>query len=230
MNPQDLADPLHAQILPIIEIQHNAMAVREVTDRLDQHGPHLGALELNLRIVPHFSEQAPQAGLLGDLFKDSQVSSSLDDFDAAHGPADARPRPRSRRTLRLLGFGCADAFLILPFLLANAARKPVHRAGAVEDGSPNPVLRVGLQEDATARVKAFDGLKQADDPVAHQILKLHRKPQPHPQGFRDQPHLRHVEQQQPLAFRRGSLPVRSVLLSARGRGGGQDDIHVSFRA
>ena len=128
----------------------------------------------------------------------------------------------------MLGF--AHALLILPLLLADAARKPVHGARAVKNGSPNPVLRVRLEKNAPARVKALDGFEQADDPVAHQVLELHRKPQPHPQGFRDQPHLRHVEQQQPLAFRRGGLPVRSVLLSARGRGGGQDDIHVWFRA
>jgi len=96
MNPEDLPDPLHAQLLPIIEIQHHAMAVGEAADRMGQHAPHLGALELDFRIVPHFSEQAPQAGLLGDLLKDSQVRSSLDDFHPAHGPPAAWPLRRTR--------------------------------------------------------------------------------------------------------------------------------------
>ena len=194
------------------------MAVREAADGVGQHGPHLGALELDFRIVPDASQQAAQSGLVGDLFEDCQVRSGLNDFHSHHRPAGATPRPRVRPSHRRRGFCCAQALLILPFFLAHAARKPVHGAGAVEDGAPNAVLRVGLEQHAPSRVKALDGSQQPDDSVAHQVLILHGKPQPDAQGLRDQPYLRHMEQQQPLALRRQGILVRVSRLADRGSG------------
>lgn len=52
------------------------------------------------------------------------------------------------------------------FFVARAARHPVHASQPVEDGAPDAVLGVGLQENAARGIVAAHGAKQPDDPEA----------------------------------------------------------------
>jgi hypothetical protein len=203
MDTKHLTNALHAEFPPVVEIEHEPMPLRKAAHSMLEHGSHFSALEFDLRVVPHVPEQAPQSGLLRDQLEDCQVCPGLDEFDvpeALEPPRRAmilRVQPNGRRGGRrnpVSILDCRRVFLGKPLSLPCSAGKPIHGSRAIENGAPDPVFGVGLEQDAAGRIETFDRFEQPDHAVAHQVFELHRKSQPHAEGLRHKAHLRHVKQ------------------------------------
>ena len=105
-----------------------------------------------------------------------------------------------RRPLEAL-FGHRNGGFDLLGLTAFLPRRPVQAAQAVQNGPANFVLGVGLEFDVLAGVEVVNRRNQAEYARGHQVFQDDVVGQALLDAPRDEPHLRQVLQDEPLAFR-----------------------------
>ena len=78
MHLEDFSDPLHAEFLLIVQLNHCAMPAREAGNGLGEIPFHFFPLALDFRIVSNPAEQSPQSGPLRHPLYICEVRSDID--------------------------------------------------------------------------------------------------------------------------------------------------------
>jgi hypothetical protein len=94
-----------------------------------------------------------------------------------------------------VGYGALDE----PGPGAHRAGHPVEGAQLVEDRPLDPVDRIRLELEPTLELELVDGIDEPEQPVAGQVVLVHRTREPGPDAARHVFHQRRVMEDQPLA-------------------------------